>query len=180
MKDADGNVMKLGKRIMKTRKGKKKNYVYIYHKKDQPQLKIVGLPIIKNNATQLGPLILEEVIKPMILSTKRAKFAKSHINNILQQYLARPECLVMLAQEYKVKSASSYKMPNQIQKQISEGYFNGQGGVISLIKNNKCGKAGKTAKYCTVDEAIENKLCVSDLELGKVENELEPFVMWEK
>jgi len=169
--DEDGKTInkKINNRLVKVRKAKKKNYMYIANSK----VKIVGLPIMKDNATALGKKILEESIKPRILKEGHAKF--DDINFILETYLKEPDNLRLLVREFKVKAAKNYKNPSQIQAQISEGYFDGQDGVAYLIKNKKCGKAGKTAKYCTMQEAIDNKLEVKDLDLTKLENELEPF-----
>lgn len=176
VKDDNGENKKIGNRLVKERRAKKKNYVYIYREKGKSKIKIMGLPIIKNNATSLGPLILEEVLKPLMLERTTAKFSKEFMEATLARYLAKPECLEMLAVEYKVKAATAYKLPGQIQRQISEGYFNGQEGVISLIKNKKVGSAGKGQKYATVDEVLKAGLTVDDLDLTKVKNELEAFV----
>jgi DNA polymerase elongation subunit (family B) len=173
IKDEFGNNLKNEKnRLIKQLKGKKKNYVYIANDK----VKIKGLSIIKDNSTPIGRAILKEKLKPMILSQKTAKFSKELIENIVKDYLSQPNALNLLAVEYKVKPFSSYKKDSQIQAQISKGYFEGQAGVISLIKNKKYGKAGKTAKYCTIDEAKENNLKIEELDLTKLKNELEPFL----
>lgn len=170
------NVKNLKNRLIKINRGKKKNYLYIYEKKGEKTIKIMGLPIKKDGATLLGPKLYEEVLKPLILENDRAKFPKEFIDNLLTDALKKSENLVLLAREYKVKPLVSYKNENQIQAQISAGYFNGQEGVISLIKNKKVGNAGKTAKYATVEEIIENNVSLKDLDLEKIYNELEPFV----
>jgi len=171
------NVKNLKNRLIKVRKGKKKNYCYIYNNKDgNKALKLAGLPIKKDNATILGPKIFKEHLELQILENMSAKFPKEYINNLLQTELNKKDGLSLLAREYKVKPISSYKNESQIQAQISLGYFNGQDGTINLIKNKVCGKAGKTAKYCTVEEAIENKLTLQELDLEKVQNELAPFI----
>lgn len=82
----------------------------------------------------------------------------------------------LIAREFRVSSCSSYKSESSIYAQISKGYFNGEDGIIHLIKNNKIGNAGKGNKYCTIQEAIDNKLRVDDLDLDKVNSELEPFI----
>lgn len=180
--DEEGNPIKEGRRNKKERRGKKKNYMYIYEGKNGPEMKILGLAIIKNTATKLGPLIFEERFKPELLRDRKGKIDAITYRATLQEYLDRPDCLELLAREYKVKPASSYKAQangepsNNIYAQISAGYFNGQEGVISLLKNTKCGKAGKGSKYATVQEVIEAKLTIKDIDLEKVENELEPFV----
>lgn len=177
IQDVNGINLKNEKgRLIKEYKGKKKNYVYMYKKGDELKLKIMGLPIIKDNATALGQKMLKDVIRPTILSEKTAKFSKETINKWLASYLDDLENLNLLSVEYKVKPAASYKKDSQIQCQISNGYFQGQSGVIRLIKNKKYGNAGKTAKYCTVDEVIEQGLTIDDMDLTKITNELLPFV----
>jgi len=171
----DGKNVKEKNRLVLQRIGKKKNYLFIYKDKEETKVKLVGLPIIKDNATALGIKIFEEVLKPEIIKNTRAKFPKSFIENKVNEYLQRPEAMELISQEYKVNAASSYKT-NCIQAQISKGYFKGMDGVIRLIKNNKVGKAGKGDLYCTIQEAVDAKLSIKELNLDKVFNELEPFV----
>ena len=174
---ADGKNLKNDKgRLVKELKGKKKNYLYLYDKNGELTLKIMGLPVIKDNATKLGKQILDETLKPMILKTRQAKFTKSEMKNIMGEWLTKPEAVKGLAREFKVKPFAVYKKESQIQAQISRGYFGDQAGVISLIKNKIVGRAGKTAKYCTYEEAKENKLTMDDLDLTKLKNELEVFI----
>ena len=88
----------------------------------------------------------------------------------------------LISREFKIKPYDTYKIPkgqtepSNIYAQISKGYFNKGSGVINLIKNKKIGNAGKGTLYCTVDEAIECKLTIEDLDLEKLYNELEPFI----
>lgn len=173
---ASGRVVKKGRTWIKERRGKKKNYVYLYKKNDEFKLKIVGLPIKKANATSLGIKIFKEVLEPEILKTKKAKFSKEFINGKINEYLDKPDIMKLVAREFRVNQASSYKLEGQIQAQISKGYFDGDEGIIQLIKNKKIGKAGKGMKYCTIQEAIDNKLKIDDLDLEKLFNELEPFI----
>jgi hypothetical protein len=95
----------------------------------------------------------------------------------VNEYLQRPEAMELISQEYKVNAANSYKT-NCIQAQISKGYFKGMDGVIRLVKNQKVGKAGKGDLYCTIQEAIDAKLSIKELNLEKVFNELEPFCLY--
>ena len=176
VQDKDGNNLKKSNRLIKKRKGKKKNYLYVYEEDGKKKIELVGLPIMKDNATHLGIKIYEEVLKDQIIKNNSAKFDKSYIEKVLNEYLERPEIMKLMAREYKVNSASSYKLESQIQAQISKAYFNGKDGTIELIKNNKIGKVGIGQKYCTVDEAIKNKLNVNDVDLEKVWNELDPFI----
>jgi DNA polymerase elongation subunit (family B) len=172
----DGSNKKENGRLIYQRTAKKKNYLFIYtNDKGEKDVKLVGLPIKKDNATALGIKIYEEVLKEEIIKNTRAKFPKSFIESKVNEYLKRPEAMELISQEYKVNAFSSYKT-NCIQAQISKGYFKGMDGVIRLIKNNKLGKAGKGDLYCTIQEAIDAKLSIKELNLDKVFNELEPFV----
>lgn len=172
VKGVDGKNLKNEKnRLIKKRKGKKKNYVYIYN---NDTIKIVGLPIIKDNATKLGQEMLIP-LKKIFLELGSAKISKKTMKQMLRNKLLEPDNIKLLAREFKVKPAESYKKESQIQAQISIGYFNGQAGVIELIKNKIVGNAGKTAKYCTIEEAFDYDLDIKDLDLTKIKNELEPF-----
>jgi DNA polymerase II len=174
----DGKNKKENGKLIYERKGKKKNYLMIYKDNGEPTIKLVGLPIIKDNATQLGMKIFDEVLKPEIIKNTRAKFPKSFIEGKVNEYLQRPEAMELISQEYKVNAFSSYKT-NCIQAQISKGYFKGMDGVIRLVKNQKVGKAGKGTLYCTIQEAQDAKLTVEELDLEKVLNELQPFVEYQ-
>jgi hypothetical protein len=180
IKGEDGKNKKEGHRLIKERKGLKKNYLYVYEKDGKKDIKLVGLPIIKNNATKLGIKIYEEVLKPLILEKMSAKFERKFIDNTLDEYLKKEEILRLIAREFRVNPAKTYKLKSQIQAQISDGYFDGQAGTIELIKNAKVGKAGKGDLYCTIKEAIENNLTYKDINLDKIYNELEPFIKYEK
>lgn len=179
-----GKNKKINNRIVKERKALKKNYLYIYKDKDKYDVKLVGLPIMKDNATSLGIKIYNEVLKPEILKQMSAKFDKEYIDNLVNEYLKNPEIMKLISREFKIKPFSSYKItkgkdsPTGIYAQISKEYFNGEAGVISLIKNNKIGKVGKGQLYCTVDEATNANLKAEDLDLEKLYNELEPFIKY--
>jgi DNA polymerase elongation subunit (family B) len=169
-------------RLVKERRGKKKNYVFLYHKNDELKMKISGLPIKKDNATLIGPKILEEALKPIFFERMRCKVTRKEMNEIVSEYLAKPGAVADLAREFRVQPSDSYKPGKDggpsttIQAQISRGYFNGQSGVIRLIKNKKIGRAGISAKYCSIEEAEEAKLSIKDLDLTKLQKELEAFV----
>ncbi len=177
---ASKKVVKRGRSWIKERVGKKKNYLYIYQKDAETKVKIMGLPIKKDNATLLAMKIYNEVLEPRIIKEKYAKFDESYINGLLEDYLKRPDTLKLLSREFKIKTFDSYKSDSCIYAQISKGYFDGGDGIIRLLKNNKIGKAGKGDKYCTVQEAIDAKLTVDDIDLEKVHNELNPFIRYEE
>ena len=175
----DGKNVKVKNRLVKERKAKKKNYLYIWEDKGEKKIELKGLPIIKDNATKLGFYIYENVLKPLIIKRNNAKFTKEEIDKIVNNFLEKPDLLFMISIEYKVKSLSSYKTGSPIHAQISKAYFGGGDGVIRLIKNNKVGKVGKAKVfYCTLEEAQEAKLLAEDLDLTKVYNELEPFIVY--
>lgn len=176
IQDENGNNIKEKNRLVKERKGKKKNYLYIYTEKDEKKIKLVGLPIIKDNATKLGIKIYNEVLKELIIKNNNAKFSKQFITDTINSYLEKDEIMALISREYKVKTFKSYKNPSQLQAQISKNYFDGRDGIINLIKNNKIGKVGKGMMYCTVKEANEKKLKIEDLDLEKLWNEVEPFI----
>jgi len=173
-----GKTVKIGNSWVKERFGKKKNYMYIHEKDGDMDVQLVGLPIKKDNATFLGIKIYDEVLKPKILETMSAKFDKKFIDDTLEEYLKRPEIMDLISREYKVNPADTYKKDNGIQAQISNGYFDGESGIIKLIKNNKIGSAGKAYKYCTIKEAIDNNLTIKDIDLEKIYNELAPFIKY--
>lgn len=174
-----GEIIKKGRSWIKKRKSKKKNYLYLYKEDGEMKIKIVGLPIKKDGSTVLGMKIFNEVLKPKILENKRAKFDSDFIEEQTKTYLKKKEIMKLMAREFKVKPAKSYKSQSSIYAQISNGYFGGGDGVISLIKNNKIGNVGKGTLYCTVDDAIKNKLSVEDLDLEKLRSELEVFIKYE-
>jgi len=172
----DNKIVKIGRSWVKERMGKKKNYLYLYEKDNELKVKLVGLPIKKDGATQLGIKIYKEVLEPKILENKRAKFPKEFIDNQIIEYLKSKEIMKLISREFKIKPFDTYKSGSSIYAQISKGYFNKGEGVINLIKNNKIGNAGKGTLYCTVQEAIDAKLTVKDLDLEKIMNEIEPFI----
>ena len=171
-----GKNKKIKNRLVKELKGTKKNYLYIYNDNGKRGIELVGLPITKDNATILGMKIFNEVLKEEILKQGRAKFSKKYITDIVQFYLQKEEIMKLIAVEYRVNPFNTYKNPSQIQAQISKQYFDGNEGLIYLIKNKKIGKIGVGAKYCTIQEALDNNLTVDDLYLDKLWKELEIFI----
>ena len=173
-------IIKRGRSWIKERMGRKKNYLYLYEKDGKEKVKLVGLPIKKDNATQLGIKIYKEVLEPRILENKRAKFPKEFIDTQITEYLKNKEIMQLISREFKVKPLHTYASGSNIYAQISQGYFNGGEGVINLIKNYKIGKAGKGTLYCTVEEAVNANLTVDDIDLEKLYNEVEPFIEYKE
>lgn len=176
IEDENGKNIKEKNKLVKEYKGKKKNYLYIHQNGEKKEVVLVGLPVKKENATSLGIKIFTEVLEPLILKQIHAKFSYDFIKETINTYLKQDKILELIAQEYKIKPLSTYKLESQIQAQISKAYFNGQEGIISLIKNKKVGKVGKGVRYCTIEEAKEAKLTEDDLDLKKLWNELMPFI----
>ncbi|MFA5048554.1 MAG: Dam family site-specific DNA-(adenine-N6)-methyltransferase [Patescibacteria group bacterium] len=176
VEEATGNVVKIGRSWVKARKGRKKNYLYIYEDKKESKVKLVGLPLIKDTATPLGMQIFKEVLEPLILKNKRAKFPKEFIDQTINDYLKKDGVIESLATEYKVQKFEGYKNPSQIQAQVSKEYFGGEAGVIRLIKNSKIGRVGKGMLYASIEEAKKANLTAKEIDLEKVNNELEPFI----
>ena len=170
-------IVKTERSWVKELRGRKKNYIYVHEKDGKKEIKIVGLPIKKDGATELGLKIFNEVLSPLIIKNNRAIFTKDFIEKTVAEYLEKPGIIETLAREYKVQPYDSYKNPeSQIHAQISKEYFNGDDGVIKLIANDKVGRVGKGKLYCSIQEAKENKLTVKDLDLEKLWSELEPFI----
>lgn len=174
----DGTTVKNKKyKIVYEMRGKKKNYLYI---NDKDQVKMVGLPVIKENGSPLGKQIVAEYFIPKIKEKQRAKFPKAEVDGVIDRYLQDDKNIAKLAIEYRVKPAKTYKRDSQIQAQISAGYLNGQGGVVNLIKNSKLGNAGKGSKYGLPADIIkalnDGSISMSDLDLKKLQNELEIFI----
>ncbi len=184
IREEDNKLVKKGRSWVKEYKGRKKNYLYLYEDKGKLKIKLVGLPIKKDGATALGIKIYNDVLESKILSEKRAKFPKEYIDGLIKEYLKSKEIMTLISREFKIKPYDSYKIPKGktepscIYAQISKGYFDGGEGVINLIKNNKIGNAGKSTLYCTIEEALKAGLTVEDLDLEKLHNELEPFVIY--
>ncbi len=160
---------------LKTGKFKKKNYAYIYGPENNKKVKIMGLPIKKSNATELGMRIFKDQIEPRMLKEKSGKFESQWIADHLKEVLK--DDMELMAVEYKCSPFDTYAVGgrNGINAQTSLKYLDGKGGQIKLLKNNKIGKVGKAFKYCTLEEAREAGLTYKDLDLKKVFNELQPF-----
>jgi hypothetical protein len=162
----------------KTGSYKKKNYLYVYtdDKTNEKKVKLMGLPIKKDNSTQLGPLLFKKYIEPRIIEELKGKFSKSWLISLIEEELKKD--LNLMAIEYNVSEFDSYPLKSNgcLIAQISKQYLHGQSGRIKLIKNKKFGKVGKSFKYCTVEEAIKNRLKYYDLDLTKIHKELTPFI----
>jgi DNA polymerase elongation subunit (family B) len=155
----------------------KKNYIYVYtDKNNEKQVIVKGLPIIKNQATELGKLILQKYIIPRIKAELKGKFDKKWFDDIIATELK--ENIMLITQEYKCKAVREYESDNNcIWKKISIAYLDSKGGYVKLIKNNKCGRIGDKEKYCSIEEAQKADLKINNLDLSKLYNELAPFMV---
>lgn len=153
---------------------KKNNYAFLSNDK----IKIVGFPIMKNNASKLSILIFDKYLAKQAITNKRLKFKKSYVQSLIDIELN--DNILLSAVTVRCNEAKKYKKMSQLQAQISRSYLDGRSGVLDVIKNTKFGKVGIGEKYCTVEEAIEYGLEIKDLILDKVWNELEPFILKEK
>jgi len=153
---------------------KKNNYCFI----DGDYVKIVGFPIMKNNATKVGLKIFNEFLKPQGIKNKRLKFAKTYLKDLIHNELEQD--INLIAVNIKCNPADTYKNLSQLQAQVSREYLDGLDGSVTLIKNNKFGRVGKGFKYCTIEEAKNNNVRIDNLSLEKCWNELNPFIEAEK
>jgi len=143
---------------------RKKYYLYVTK---ENKIMVKGLPIVKSNCSKISKMVFEE-LKPEIIANLDCKFHKEKIDKIIEKYIQ--ENVGSLAKMFRVKVASNYKLASQLDAQISAMY--GQ-GTHYLVKNYRYG-AGKSSKYCTIEEA--RKLEVSDLDLSSVYKELHYFI----
>jgi DNA polymerase elongation subunit (family B) len=171
----DYPVVWMGFNYDKTKKVyKKKSYALITKKDDSHKVKLVGLPIIKDNATKLSMKIFKNEIEPRMLKELHGKFEECWVKSLVQDYIK--DNWEDLGVNYNCNPASTYATMSQLQAQLSLNYFNGGSGSIVVYKNKKFGKVGKALKYCTLEECKEHNITWSDLDLTKLYNELEPFV----
>jgi DNA polymerase elongation subunit (family B) len=155
----------------------KKNYVYIWSDRaGDKHVEVMGLPVIKSSATMLGKLILDKHILPRMKLENIGKFDKTWFDEIINAELTGN--IALIAQEYKCQPYNDYSLAGKhsIWAQISKTYLDGKGGYIKLITNKNVGKVGGGLKYCTVEEAATHGLTMQDIDLGKLMNELAPFM----
>jgi hypothetical protein len=121
-------------------------------------------------------------LKPIFFERMRCKVTRKEMNEIVSEYLAKLVQLLILQENLECNHLIHINQEKMVVHQqrfrhkLSRGYFNGQSGVIRLIKNKKIGRAGISAKYCSIEEAEEAKLSIKDLDLTKLQKELEAFV----
>lgn len=159
-------------------KYKKKNYMYIkkvFDKKTKEYIKdelvIMGLPIIKSNASKIATLILNKHLKEQIIEKSDCKFHKDYLKQLI--YYELENDINLAVQTYKVKPFEEYDIDTSLYAQISKQY--GAEKPHDLITNYKYG-IGKQKKYCTIEEFHKNNCTVRDIDLTITLNNLEPFI----
>jgi len=154
----------------KDKRFKKKNYIYIT--KDN-KVKINGLPLLKRNAPKLAKLIYTNYLEKEILRTKKIKFDKGYLTQLINFELEKDINIVQNI--ISVNPAEAYATMSQINAQISVKYFDSKDGLFKGIKHLRKGYGvGKGKFYCSLEEAKDLKL--RELDLDTVWNVLEPFV----
>jgi DNA polymerase elongation subunit (family B) len=141
---------------------------YIYITKDD-KIVIKGLPIIKNDSSQIGYIIFKKYMEEDFKKGKRwfkytdvKKWCLKEVKNNLN----------LVIRKFRVNDYDIYKNPSQLQAQISKKYGK---GTHYLITNNKVG-VGKGKRYCTLEEFKKNNLKISDINFDKFWSEMEFFV----
>jgi DNA polymerase I len=146
---------------------KKKNYIYV---NQENQITIKGLDVIQKDCSQISKYIFETIVKPKILNELDCKFKKSEIDKIIKDMLSKD--ITLIAKRFNIKN-SKYKTNTSIYSLIKEIHGDGE---ILLVKNKRLG-AGKSVKYCNLEQAKQLKF--QDLDLSDVYSELEPFIIKE-
>lgn len=146
---------------------KKKNYVYVTSK---DKVKILGLPIIKSNASRVATRILDKYLLPQIKEKLDIKFNRGYLQQLM--YFELEQDLGLSAQTYKIRDIEYYKNESGLHAQIAKRYGP---GTIELVTNARFG-VGKDKKYCTIEEFRNNKLSVADVDLSVAWNNLDPFI----
>lgn len=150
---------------------KKKNYVYVTK---EGEVKIIGLPIIKSNASPIATAILHKYLIPTIKERLSVKFNRGYLQQLIHYELEQD--ITLAAQTYKVRDADYYKIDSDLHCQISRKYGS---GVHQLVPNGRFG-VGLDKRYCTVREFVDNKLRIQDVDLTVTWNNLEPFIKEEQ
>ena len=150
---------------------KKKNYVYITH---DDKLKIMGLPIIKSNASKIATRVLRSHLEKQIINNLDTQFNRDYIQQLI--YFELEKDLGLAVQTYKVKDISHYASDSGLYAQITKQYGS---GVHNLIPNNKFG-IGQDKHYCTIEEFQSHGCSVKDIDLSVTWNNLEPFIFDEQ
>ena len=144
----------------------KKMYIYVTK---QDKLVIKGLPLIKNDGSKIGYHIFNKYMKQSLIKGNN-DFKYNDIKKWVYDELNNDISLV--SREFKVKSFDWYKLPSQLQAQISKKYGFGR---HLLICNDSYG-VGIGKKYCTIKEFKEQGLGIHNIDLSKFWSEMKLFI----
>lgn len=165
-KDSD-NEMDSDDYINKPKGLMKKNYIYLTI---DGKVVVKNLGVRKKSTSAITRSIFWDYLVPKIKEEKKVKYSKSWFNDKINKLLKND--LYMATKRYKVNNSNTYKLPGQLQAQISKAYGP---GIHFLIPNFKIG-VGKGKKYCTIDEFKKHNLTFNDIDLSGVWRELNYFI----
>lgn len=151
----------------RTQAGRYKKKMYLMLLKDG-ELKAKGLTVIKRDATGLAKLIWRRYIKAHIKEHKNCDVPKAMIDGWITDLLN--EDMTNAAIDFKVKPVSEYANPNGLRAQISEKFGEGKHKMIKTTRENV--GLGSSVKYVHVDEAVEMKFTIRDIDLKGVYSDL--------
>ena len=146
----------------------KKNYIYVT--KDD-ELKVVGLTIIKSNASRLGKHIFDKYIAPKIKREHCHKIDKSEMTRWIEQELEAD--INLAATLHRVKDVETYKSMSNLGAQISYHLGAGSHWLFKLKRAHTKG-LGVGRNYIPATEI--DSIRISQLDLSKTWSELEYFI----
>ena len=147
----------------------KKNYCLIT-KDGRVILKNLG--IRKRSNSPLSKKIFWDYIVPEAKKGK-IKFSRLWFQKIIDELLTKDFKLAAMRKDVDVYEAYASTSPNGLAAQIALRYGSGIHFLIPNLKGLGCGK-GK--HYCTIEEYLNNKMTVKDINLDNVWKELEYFI----
>lgn len=155
----------------------KKNYLFIYKKKDGSRgVYVKNLGVVKRSNTRLSKTIFWDILVPRIIETGKVKFENKEIDEWIMKYVN--EDITCIAKRFSVNNPKNYKNDSNIYVQVHNyipvGATESLGpGIHYLIPNKKLGIGKGFPKYCTIDEF--NQISIKDLHLETVRRELRYF-----
>ncbi len=144
----------------------KKHYIYVTNK---DKVKVVGLPMIKNDSSRLGYQIFKQHMIEGV-KTGKLRFDYNEVEQWVKQEIESN--IDIITRTFRVWDTDQYKTTHNIQAQISKRYGP---GVHKLIPNRYYG-VGKKVHYCTIPEFKQQGLLYSAIILNKLWSELAPFL----
>lgn len=156
----------------------KKNYIFIT---DDNYLTTKGLVVIKKGCSSLSRLIYKEVIKPKILSERKAKFPKEYIESLIFEYLKKD--IGLAAKRFSTNDFEDYKEEGNLNAQIAKA--NGGAGyywMVPVVKDvySSTGEKltlGKSKKYIMKDKFLSMNLPIRNINIDNFRQELRYFII---